>query len=358
VLLSDAATVPQAIKDSNAGRPMNRILLADALHYSPSSSGFRDKIMAAFRYGLIDGNYKSETIALTNLGVALTAPRNDSERIEALRRAFLQVPIFKQLVDHFANAKVPDPAFLKNTLERDPFDVDPAWSAEIAELFAANAALVGLLRDMNGSRYLVLEAGALPETVDPTPDPSATESVANSSTEHATPPSDPSHTSTAPTTPPAPATAPAVPMQVFIAHGRNRKPLDQLKKILSEWQVPYVVAVDEAHAGRPISEKVADLMRACTAGIFIFTADDEFHDAAGTSVYRPSQNVIFELGAAALLYGRKIVLVKETGVVFPTDFNDLGWIEFEKDQLDAKAMELLREMIALKAVRLVSATSG
>ena len=147
-------------------------------------------------------------------------------------------------------------------------------------------------------------------------------------------------------------------MQLFIAHGSNRKPLEQLKEILNSWKVPFLVAVDEPNAGRPISEKVADTMRQCSAGIFIFTADEQFLSDSGETVSRPSQNVVYELGAASLLYGRKIVILKESDVTFPSDFSDLGWIEFQKDALDAKAMDLLREMIALDAVRLVSAGSG
>ena len=118
------------------------------------------------------------------------------------------------------------------------------------------------------------------------------------------------------------------------------------------------MAVDEANAGRPISEKVADTMRQCSAGIFIFTADEHFLNDAGETVFHPSQNVVYELGAASLLYGRKIVILKESGITFPSDFKDLGCIKFEKDALDAKGMDLLREMIALDAVRLVSAGSG
>ena len=146
-------------------------------------------------------------------------------------------------------------------------------------------------------------------------------------------------------------------MQIFIAHGKERKSLDQLKGILNSWKVPFLVAVDEANAGRPISEKVAETMKQCSAGIFIFTADEAFTDSAGETVSRPSQNVVYELGAASLLYGRKIVILKESGVTFPSDFSDLGWIEFERGALEAKAMDLLREMIALNAVRLVSAAS-
>ena len=146
-------------------------------------------------------------------------------------------------------------------------------------------------------------------------------------------------------------------MQIFIAHGKNLTPLEQLKKILGALKVPYLVAIEEPNAGRPISAKVADTMRACSAGIFIFTGDEEFRSDNGAVVRRPSENVIYELGAASLLYGRKIVILKEVGVTFPSDFGDLGWIEFERDALEAKAMALLQEMISLDALRLVSPTS-
>jgi hypothetical protein len=59
------------------------------------------------------------------------------------------------------------------------------------------------------------------------------------------------------------------------------------------------------------------------------------------------------LGAASLLYGQRIVILKEKHVDFPTDFRDLGYIEYEKDHLAEKSMELLRELIKLKAVALI-----
>ena len=93
------------------------------------------------------------------------------------------------------------------------------------------------------------------------------------------------------------------------------------------------------------------------ASVISMSADEEFTDSSDRKIFRPSQNVIYELGAASLLYGRKIVVFRESGVTFPTDFSDLGWIEFERDALDAKAMDLLRELIALKAVKLVSSTA-
>lgn len=352
--LDDAQILAQLIRDRNAGRPMNRVLLAEAAQTTPSSSRWRNLVIASTRYGLTKGNYSAESIELTSLGESLTAPRNAAERTEARRRAFRSVEVFADLLDYYANNKVPDKAFLKNTLERDPFHVDPDWSEEVAELFIGDGTQVGFIREISGSRYVVSDASeAIPEdqpAAAPEPDDDQVDPRLGDDEARAT-----RHEGS--TSPESRTSGPAA-MQIFVAHGKRRKPLDQLKKILDEWKVPFLVAVDEANAGRPISQKVADLMNACTAGVFIFTRDEEFTDESQNVVYRPSENVIYELGAASLLYGRKIVILKEEGVSFPTDFSDLGWIEFEQDALDAKAMELLRELIALDAVRLVSATSG
>jgi len=356
VPLSQALDVAMAISEFNASKPMNRILLAGALKASPNSSAFREKIMASYRYGLTEGNYSSENIALTAIGTSVTRPRDDNERVAAERDALRHVPVFAQLLEHFANSKLPAPQFLKNTLERPPFSIDPAWSEEVASIFEENARAVGYLRDMSGSNYIVLDAGTAPIA-----DVREEEAHVGPETDDEQPTHSPQVADTTPPTqqlgPPSvmePTPDRPKPMQVFVAHGKNLKPLEQLKKILNEWQVPFVVAVDEANAGRPISEKVADLMKSCSAGIFIFSADEEFTDADGTKIFRPSQNVIYELGAAGLLYGRKIVIFKESSVTFPSDFSDLGSIRFERDALDAKAMDLLRELIALRAVKLVS----
>lgn len=141
---------------------------------------------------------------------------------------------------------------------------------------------------------------------------------------------------------------------MFIAHGKNRVPLEQLKSALDTFKVTYAVAVEEPNKGRPISRKVAALMRdECSSGIFIFTADERFlREVEGKpgeteEVWRPSENVVYELGAASILYENRIVIFKETDVEFPSDFKDLGYIEFDKDQLGGELGSLFKELVAL-----------
>ena len=151
VSLATALQASEAISEKNAGRPMNRLLLAEAMGYSPSSSGFRERVTASAKYGLTEGNYNSETINLTSLGVEVTRPRNEAERIEAKRHALREIPLFNDLINHYTNAKLPGPEFLKHVLERASFNIDPSWSAAAAEAFTEDAREVGYLRIIGGS---------------------------------------------------------------------------------------------------------------------------------------------------------------------------------------------------------------
>jgi hypothetical protein len=77
ITITEAIKIPQGIRENNAGRPMNRILLADALKLSPTSSDFRDLLSASYKYGFTKGSFNSETIDLTELGEQLTKPRSE-----------------------------------------------------------------------------------------------------------------------------------------------------------------------------------------------------------------------------------------------------------------------------------------
>lgn len=139
---------------------------------------------------------------------------------------------------------------------------------------------------------------------------------------------------------------------IFIAHGKNKKPLGQLKKILDQFHIPYKVAIEEPNLGRPISGKVREVMHACNCAILIFTADEEFNDKDGNTVWRPSENVVYELGATGYLYDNRLVILKEDTVSFPSNFSDIGYISFAHDQLEAKAMDVLTELIGFGIVKI------
>ncbi|MHB8717752.1 MAG: TIR domain-containing protein [Candidatus Dormibacteria bacterium] len=334
---------------------MNRILLAGALDMGAASSDYRDLIAAANKFGLISGNYNSENLSLTDLGDRLTAADSEEARLSAMREAMERVALFKKMLDHYNNGRLPSPTVLKGALEQPPFNVPSEWSAEAAKIFEETGRLTGVVRAMKGGTpYVVREAG--PPVRDEASGHDVADDVAtDGGVEEATTGTTAvaAETPSAPATPAAATPAPASSRQFFIAHGKDKDALAQLQTFLRDLDVPYVVAEEEPNAGRPISQKIADLMRSCSAGIFIFSGDEEVTDAKGDLVRRPRPNVVYELGAASFQYGQRIVVFKEQGVEFPTDFRDLGYIEYEKGRLGAKSMELLRELIKLKAVRVM-----
>ncbi len=335
--LEQALAVPQTIQDKKNGLPMNRILLASALGRKPASSQYKLLLSSSLKYGLTTGTEKSETIGLTSLGVSAVKPRDPGERNKALRTAALQPELLRRIYEDYNNGKLPQGDFFLNILERD-FHVPHDRCGECAELLVKNGLLVGIVQELQGTLYVLLEAEGTAPAVEGDLAASPGETLEDATR--------------VPAAPVAPQTPPAGERYIFIAHGKNRKPLEQLEKVLKKFGVPYKVAVDEPQLAQPISMKVAQTMRECSSAILIFTADEEFTTPDAQTIWRPSQNVIYELGAASVLYDNRIVIFKEEGLDFPTDFHDIGNIPFEKDRLDAKGVDLIQELIALKLIKL------
>jgi predicted nucleotide-binding protein len=141
------------------------------------------------------------------------------------------------------------------------------------------------------------------------------------------------------------------PKPIFVGHGKNKAPLQQLQTLLTTFQIPHKIVVDEPNLGRPIPQKVKETIEECGSAILIFTRDEQFFDAGGKEVWRPSENVVHELGATSLAYGDRIFIFKEKGLHFPTNFQSIGYIEFEANDIQARTADLLKELIGFGLVR-------
>jgi len=346
--LRDVLPIPRSIWEQNAGNPFDILDVAKAVDQSPTSGRFIVRLASSYRYGLTEGSPTTKLIVLTPLGSSIVAPTADTDVNAQLRTALLNPPIFQKVYNWMDRKPIPRDDVLRNTLMKPPelggFGIPKEDVDEFVRVFTENIEDYGLADDVQGTRYLRLSNLA----------PQVIQAVEPSSTEMETLSAPEVGFREIPTVPSQalPKTTPAIPKRIFVAHGKNRKPLEQLEKILLRFKVPHKIAVEEPNRGRPISGKVAELMKQCTSGIFIFTADEETTDQNSQKVWRPSDNVVYELGAASALYGEKIVIFKEEGVDFASDFGDLGYISFERDKLDAKAADLMLELITLGFVQL------
>ena len=345
--LEQSLAMPDALM-KNSGHPLPPIDMAGALGISPGSSTLRILNAAASAYGLITGTYKS-TFKMADLGQKIVQPNSPEERAGALVAAALRPPLFQRVFDHYKGKKYPEAQYMANTLKRD-FDVADAHADVFVEIFTANARHVGLLKSTKGGEWLVADAASavpgVPATEEASDDEFDDEPTDGQDDDAIEIPA-------GALTPPAPQEPQRQkrPNKLFIGHGRSKKPLDQLTKTLRELGIPHVVAEDEPNSGRPISKKVRDTMDQCGAAILIFSADVEYFDRDGESVWRPSENVDHELGAAAVMYDDRVILFKEESITLASNFSGIGYITFEKDKLDAKTNELLRELIALKILK-------
>ncbi len=339
--LEQALAFPNALQ-KNGGNPMTVIDLATAVNKSPGSSAIRTLGAASSAYGLTGGGVKS-TVSMAELGGAITAPRSTDERALSLVSAALRPPLFKRVYEYYKNKKVPEHTYLVNTVVRE-FKVDAKQAESFADIFIANMKFVGSIKSTPGGDWLAEGLSTGPAQASASDDPKGVDPDDRLGGQEKAQLEPPPPTGETPKK--------KRPNRLFVGHGPNKKPVDQLTKVLRNLGIPYQVAEDEASAGRPISKKVRDTMEGCGAGILIFSADVEYFDKDGNSVWRPSENVSHELGAAAVMYDDRIILFKEDEVTLASNFSGSGYITFEKDKLDAKTNELLRELVALKILRM------
>lgn len=349
VALEQAIRVPAALQ-RNGGQPLDPIDLGTAIDLSPGSSGLRTITAASSAYGLTGGS-RATRFTMRELGQAITQPMSADERIQSLVTAALTPTAFRSVFDYYKGKRFPEAGFFQNTVIRE-FAVDPKHADRFYEIFRSNMRFVGLVRDTPGGEWLAADASTATPTTQQAP-----ESDEEAGTHDLEPAAMAQHPTLGGSPPTSPPTEPAKPRKtrpnrIFIGHGSNRRPLEQLTKTLDTMGIPYLVVEDEANVGRPISKKVRDGMEQCGAAILILSADVELFDQAGNPVWRPSENVANELGAASVMYDDRIILFKEDTVNLASNYSGIGYITFPKDQLDAKVNELLRELVAFRILKL------
>jgi predicted nucleotide-binding protein len=347
--LESALKIARALWDNFAGKGAAPHDIAMSLDLSPTSGSWRNLCGSSIAYGLTEGGYNAQQIILTDLGRRIVAPTEDGDDLVAKAQALMQPRVQREFFEKYDRAKFPKDDIGRNVLVSLGLPKDRSERA--FEILKENGTAAKIIRETKTGPFVALGSTNTAQVVRP-----AGDAVEMEDDEGA----DASPASTSQSTPPAATAAPSPPSkkQLFVAHGKNTKPLDDLKKILNEFKIPYKVAVDEPNKGRPISAKVAQLMNECSAGIFIFTKDEKFlrdGKSGHEEVWRPSENVVYELGAANKLWGQKIIIVREEGVNFPSDFSDLGYITFKDGEIASKAMEIFKELIALELVMVTAA---
>ncbi|OYX59156.1 MAG: hypothetical protein B7Y86_01695 [Brevundimonas subvibrioides] len=331
--LEKALIIINAIVDKGASKPMDRLLVADAIGRTPSSSEFRRLLSSSRWYGLTLGTEKADNIVPTELGLKISKPTHLDEALQGKVQACLNVEIIDKLWRQFNRQKLPDAKFLKNTLERS-YSLSAEHADEFSELAVANAKFCGILQDISGAKYIRMDepkADAVPAAVlsDVSEDreaETAFEIVSEAEDE--------------PLEAPVKATRGN---RVFITHGKDKGILAQVKEIVAYGKFEPIIAQERETSAKPVPDKVMDDMRSCQAAVIHVGIDEIWFDKDGNEKPQINGNVLIEIGAAMALYGKNFVLLVEEGVILPSNLQGLYECRYKGDELSMTAtMKLLK----------------
>lgn len=328
--LRDAMLIPQAIIDNFGGKDAAPHQVAMAIDSSPTSSSWRDLTGAAIAYGLTEGGYNSDKIALTELGRRCVAPTVEGEDVIARNEAAMRPQILRQFFEKYDKNKFPDDKIAKNVLQHN-FNVPADRCDEVMAIVKDNGAYVGILHNTKTGLFVALNN---PEpsasiSVDPPEPPAADEDVVADS------PTTTEIRSTHPTLKQSeafqkPTEAQVTAFKVFISHSKNMDVVEQVKEILGLYDINFELAVEEETIAKPVSDKVLDAMRRCTAGVMVVTADEQSKTG---NEYTINNNVLIEIGAAFVLYNKRVVLLWDKRLRVPSNLQGLYRCEFEGNEL-------------------------
>jgi hypothetical protein len=156
---------------------------------------------------------------------------------------------------------------------------------------------------------------------------------------------------TAPPAPEPPVVAPGTKtpevIRCFISHGSNMDLVEQVQTMLGLADIQSEVAVKEETSAIPVPEKVFGAMRRCTTGIIVVSVDERRTDKDGK--FTINENVLIEIGAAFVLYDRRVVLLWDKRLSVPSNLQGLYRCEFEGVELSWSAgMKLMKAIRGFK----------
>jgi hypothetical protein len=335
--LQHAQRIASALVDNFGGRQGSPPDIALAMGVSPTSSAWYPLAGSAVAYGITDGGVNANSISLTPLGRRLVAPEAEGDDLAARREAIFRPRIMKEFFEKYRRAKFPSDIIGENVLKGLGIPTDRAKAA--LGVLKANGKYAGIIRDTPTGPFVNLDSPGIPAPASTPGLHDAGESGANEAL--------PEHPVVVPSIAPAQAgtaaTFDAKANKVFITHGKQKAVVTQIKELLLYGSFDPIVSVERESTAIPVPEKVFEDMRSCAAGVIHVGAEGKYVDGSGNEHTKINDNVLIEIGAAMALYGKKVILLVEKGIVLPSNLQGLYRCEFEGDQLNYEAtMKLLK----------------
>ena len=321
--LEDALAIAITIQEKNAGLAFDRVLLAKAMGTTPASSGFTTRLNSSAKYGLTEGGYTDDRIALTARGTSIVAPGPPDGRRGAMLEAALEPGLFRSFYELLDGNRLPEDPYSESVLEGD-LGIQPSLTEECLRIIVANGLAVGILGDVGGSLYVSMSGSHLTEPgQDGAPQTPAADVEPQTDRGHGT--------------------------RIFVGHAGNSDIVEYLKEVLDPFGIPYVVVDSDYDATRPLAAEVTDQMRECTAAILVFAkaTDSEWK---GRREDKRTQKMMCQLGAASALYGERVVAFTEASNASGQD-QAFHTLEFHRDTVHELGLAVLTQLHRLGVIQ-------
>jgi len=141
--LAESFDLAKSIQKNNGGNPWTPAEVAKSLGTSKGSTKFFYLAAAARQFGLTDAGRDSELISLTDLGKKAAAPGSAEDEIAAKRAAFLNIDMYKRVLEYYKGAILPENDYLYNTLETT-FGLDRRAHEDFLKGFRESARFAGI----------------------------------------------------------------------------------------------------------------------------------------------------------------------------------------------------------------------
>ena len=307
--LEDSLAAAQTIREANRGQPFAPDLLAAAMGTTRGSSAFRMKLTSSVKYGLTEGGVNDAAIALTPLGEAAVAPKSEEERRRALAKAACTPDVFGQFYANHDGKALPRDDYSRNMLERE-WNIHDSISEECIGLIKANGQFVGILSaDANGALRVDLGAAQAAATPPAAPQAEGRGEAARPAQGEANPP------------------APSG--RVFLGYHGESEVVDFLRELLMEFAIPFADVDGDTNDALPVSGKVSQAMQECNSAILVLSysvGDDAMN------------RMRYQVGAASVLYGPKLVILSEHDPYKPDPFPGLPTVTYSPERPEDVAL--------------------
>ncbi|MFG0255026.1 MAG: hypothetical protein ACF787_08000 [Rhodopirellula sp. JB053] len=161
--LEEAVKIPLAIRHKNGGNPWDPSSVATAIGQGKGNAYFY--LTAASRdFGLTIGTRDTAEISLTELGKRLAFAETPEDERSTRLEAFLNVELFKKVLEYYNGSSLPEMKYLQNTLE-SKFSLDPRVHEEFASLFRKNCEYLKLTEGIVEAGATTVPTGTAKKTV-------------------------------------------------------------------------------------------------------------------------------------------------------------------------------------------------